>query len=80
MEKRGSKRAVRLKEVELGKGAFCGSWAEILKQLIYFLGTTTKVIVKVMSFYDGSMLAMYRVALKLPSELQMGYKMPFGEA
>ena len=69
MEKRGSKRAVRIKEVELGKGAFYGSWAEMLKQLIYFLGTTTKVIVKVMSFYDGSILAMYRVALKLPSEL-----------
>ena len=53
MEKRGTKRAVRIKNAELGKGVFRGSWAEMLQQLIYFLGIKTKVIVKVMSFYDG---------------------------
>lgn len=80
MEKRGPRRSVRVRDAELGKGVFRGSWAEMLQQLIYFLGIKTKVIVKVMSFYDGSILALYRVALKLPPELKMGFKMPFGEA
>ena len=80
MEKRGSRRSVRVRDAELGKGVFRGSWAEILQQLIHFLGIKTKVVVKVMSFYDGSILALYRVALKLPFELNMGFKMPFGEA
>ena len=53
MEKRGPRRSVRVRDAELGKGVFRGSWAEMLQQLIYFLGIKTKVIVKVMSFTTG---------------------------
>ena len=47
--------------------------------MINYLGIETKVVVKSLSYYDGSALAKYRVALKLPSELNMGLKMPYGE-
>ena len=80
MDNRFPKRSVRMRSISLGRGVFRGNWAVVLEQMINYLGIETKVVVKSLSYYDGSALAKYCVALKLPSELKMGLKMPYGEA
>ena len=32
------------------------------------------------AYYDGSILAKYRVSIQLPQEIVSGYLLPFGEA
>ena len=80
MDTKFPKRTLCIRDSSLGKGVFRGRWAVVLEQMINYLGVKTKVIVKCISYYDGSTLAKYRVALKLPSELNVGLNMPYGEA
>ena len=44
------------------------------------LGVKVPVEIQIMSFYDGTIRAKYRVALVLPKELEVGTRMPYGEA
>jgi len=80
MDSRYPKRIIRVKDSTLGQGVFQGNWVDILEEMMDYLGVKTKVKVKIMSFYDGSILAKYRVALMLPQELGVGLRMPFGKA
>ena len=80
MDNHYPKRTIRVKDSTLGQGVFQGNWVDILEEMMDYLGVKTKVKVKIMSFYDGSILAKYRVALMLPQELGVGLRVPFGEA
>ena len=80
MDNRYPKRNIRIKDSTLGQGVFQGNWVDILEEMMDYLGVKTKVKVKIMSFYHGSILAKYRVAPMLPQELGVGLRMPFGEA
>ena len=80
MDNRYPERTIKVKDSTLGQGVFQGNWVDILEETMDYLGVKTKVKVKSMSFYDGSILAKYRVALMLPQELGVGLRMPFGEA
>ena len=63
MDSRYPKRTIRVKDSTLGQGVFQGNWIDILEEMMDYLGVKTKVKVKIMSFYDGSILTKYRVAL-----------------
>ena len=71
-------RIVRVSESNL-KEHF-GGWTEILKSLLLALSCATDIPVKIYSYFDGNILAKYRVAIELPEELDMSIIMPYGEA
>ena len=57
-----------------------GEWTDILQQLLMDCGCPTMIPVKIYSYYDGSIRAKYRIAIKLPIELGLSAAMPAGEA
>ena len=57
-----------------------GGWTEILKSLLITLSCATDIPVKIYSYFDGNILAKYRVTIELPEKLGLSVIMPFGEA
>ena len=80
MDQRYLERNIRVREATLGRGVFQGNWVQILEEMMEHLGVKVPVGIKIMSFYDGTIRAKYRVALILPKELEVGTRMPYGEA
>jgi hypothetical protein len=60
-------RTVRVSESKLN--FFQGEWIEILRQFLKTLVYSSKVVVQVFSYFDGCILAKYRVVIHLPIEL-----------
>jgi hypothetical protein len=60
-------RTVRVSESKLN--SYLGEWTEILRQLLKTLAYSFNVAVKVFSYFDGCILAKYRVVIHLPVEL-----------
>ena len=71
-------RIVRFSESNL-KEHF-GGWTDILKSLLLALSCATDIPVKIYSYFDGNILAKYRVAIELLEKLGMSIIMPYGEA
>ena len=71
-------RIVRVSESNL-KEHF-GGWTGILKSLLLALSCATDIPVKIYSYFDGNILAKYRVTMQLPEEFGMSIIMPYGEA
>ena len=55
-----------------------GGWTEILKSILLALSCDTDIPVKIYSYFDGSILAKYRVAIQFPEKLGMSILMPYG--
>ena len=53
-----------------------GGWTEIL----ITLSCATDIPVKIYSYFDGNILAKYRVDIEFPEKLGLSIIMPFGEA
>jgi hypothetical protein len=51
-----------------------------LRQLLKTLGYSSNVVVKVFSYFDGCILAKYRVVIHLPIELGLPAILPYAEA
>jgi hypothetical protein len=71
-------RTVRVSESKLN--SYLGVWTDILRQLLKTFGYSSNVVVKVFSYFDGSILAKYHVVIHLPVELGLHVILPYGEA
>ena len=71
-------RIVRVSDENLEEHS--GGWTEILKGQLSPLYCALDIPVRTYSYYDGNILAKYRVVIQLPEELGMDIVMPFGEA
>jgi hypothetical protein len=71
-------RTVRVSESKLN--SYLGKWTEIMPKLFKTLGYSSNVVVKVFSYFDGCILAKYRVVIHLPVELGLPIILPYGEA
>ena len=57
-----------------------GDWTDNLRQLLWSLDCESILLVKIYSYYDGQVLAKYRVMIMLPKKLGLKGEMPSGEA
>lgn len=57
-----------------------GDWTDNLRQLLWSLECESRLLVKIYSYYDGQVLAKYRVMIMLPKKLGLKGEMPAGEA
>ena len=57
-----------------------GDWTDNLRQLLWSLECESSLLVKIYSYYDGQVLAKYRVMIMLPKKLGLKGEMPSGEA
>src|SRR3954465_11741523 len=57
-----------------------GDWTNNLRQLLWSLECESRLLVKIYTFYDGQVLAKYRVMIMLPKKLGLKGEMPAGEA
>jgi len=71
-------RIVRVSESNLDE--YDGSWTNILKKLLTALSCETNIPVKIFSYFDGNILAKYRITIQLPEKLGFSVIMPYGEA
>ena len=71
-------RIVRVSDGELEEHS--GGWTEILKGQLSALSCALDIPVRTYSYYDGNILAKYRVEIQLPEELGRSIVMPIGEA
>src|SRR4051812_18223302 len=55
-------------------------WTDNLRQLLWSLECESRLLVKIYSYYDGQVLAKYRVMIMLPKKLGLNGEMPLGEA
>jgi hypothetical protein len=71
-------RTVRVSESKLN--SYLGECTKILRQLLKTLGYSSNVVVKVFSYFDGCILAKYRVVIHLPVELGLPIIFPYADA
>src|SRR3954463_5887969 len=57
-----------------------GDWTDNLRQLLWSLECESRLLVKIYSYYDGQVLAKYRVMIMLPKKLGLKGETPSGEA
>ena len=48
---------------------YTDKWTDILRQLLLKFNCETKLKVQICSYYDGKILAKYRIGIMMPSEL-----------
>jgi hypothetical protein len=71
-------RTVRVSESKLN--SYMGVWTDISRQVLKTFGYSSNVVVKVFSYFDGSILVKYHVVIHLPVELGLHVILPYGEA
>ena len=65
---------------DYGLDLYQGELVEILNQLLETFSCPPKTLVKISPFYDGEVIAKYRVEILLPSEIGSCYLEPYGES